>query len=141
MRYVVISLMLILQGCNNPVVDPVVGGSCDYKSSMESVEIVSISDVNKSNGAYVSCDNSPVKVMFKFKSSPTLKGLLSSDKPWSLYDTLGKYTTKAYIKSKGLTVGSQHKVKVDTITSGTCTPILFNFVDINFSDRENYCKE
>jgi len=140
MRYVIISLMVMLQGCTDPII-PVVGGACDYQSSIETLEIVSISDVNRSNSAYVSCDNAAVKVMFKFEPSESLGSKVNFDRPWSLYDTVGKYTTKKYIESKGLTVGSKHKVKVEHIISGACTPILFNFIDLNFSDKENQCKE
>ena len=139
MRYLITSLFLILQGCSDPVI-PVVGGSCKYKSSVETVEVVSISDANRSNSAYLSCDKHAVKVMFTFKPSSTLGGMLTPDRPWSLYDTVGKYTSAEYIKSKGLKVGNTYKVKVDTISSGTCTPILFKFVDVDFSDKENYCK-
>ena len=139
MRYFLISLLLIMQGCSTPIV-PVVGGSCDYKNSIETVEIISILDVNSSDNAYRSCESDAVKVMFRFKPSATLKGRLNSNVPWSLYDTVGKYTSANYIESKGLTIGSTHKVKVDMISSGSCTPILFKFVDVNFSDRENYCQ-
>jgi len=140
MRYLLTSLILILQGCSEPVI-PVVGGSCNYKSYVETVEVISISDANRSSNAYISCDNSAVKVMFKFKPSATLEDILNPETTWSLYDTVGKYTTAKYIESKGLKVGSTHKVKIDIISSGTCTPISFSFVDVDFSDRENYCKE
>ena len=138
MRYFLTSLLLIMQGCNEPII-PVVGGSCNYKSSIETVEIISISDVNSSDRAYRSCDNGAVKVMFIFKPSATLGGMLNSDMPWSLYDTVGQYTSAKYIESKGLTIGSTHKVKADSITSGACTPILFKFVDVDFSDSKNIC--
>ncbi len=139
MRYFLTSLLLIMQGCSEPII-PVVGGSCNYKSSVETVEIISISDVNSSDRAYISCEQNAVKVMFTFKPSSTLGSMLNSNMPWSLYDTVGQYTSAKYIESKGLTIGSRHKVKVDSITSGACTPILFKFIDVDFLDRENHCK-
>lgn len=52
----------------------------------------------------------------------------------------GMNPSKAYMDLKGITVGSSHNCKRMEIIKGTCTPVIFDFYKIDFSDYAEYCR-
>jgi len=130
--YLIIS-MILLTACQNSSNQeeeiPTEGETCQYESHIEQATISSFEYIENQS----QCDNA-VHIHFTLEESPTIE--YTYNMPYS-----GILTSEMYFESKGLTVGSTHDINVSTITTGTCSPITFEFVDINLSDMENYCIE
>ncbi|MCK4221480.1 MAG: hypothetical protein KAX25_01325 [Dehalococcoidia bacterium] len=53
----------------------------------------------------------------------------------------GANPPRAWVVEQGLTERSEHRCVRSEITSGTCTPVLFSFPDIDFSDWSQWIRK
>ena len=137
-----ISMIFIFAGCadsdNN---DNFEGGPCEYVKISGTATITSI--VDASDDAY-NCDNEPVEVLFDFvPDDPDVTNDYlfpnTSDSGRYLRVGEGQNPPRNYMNDKGIIVGSSHNCVRNEILNGTCTPVFFQFPEIDFSDYGDYC--
>jgi len=137
-----ISMIFIFSGCadsdNNDNYD---GGPCEYVEISGTATVISIVDAN--DDAY-NCDNEPVEVLFDFvpdDPDATNDYLFPDISDSGQYLTIGsgQNPPRNYMNDKGIIVGSSHNCVRKEILNGACTPVLFQFQEIDFSDYGDYC--
>jgi len=118
-----------------------VGGLCEYKEIMGTAVISSIADANSDD---LNCDNEPVEVLFNFmpddlnaKDDYLFPNISDSNQKIKLGEGLNP--SKDYMNIKGIIKGTSHKCIRKEIVKGTCTPVLYEFSQIDFSDYGEYC--
>ncbi len=116
------------------------GGECTYKQIPGTATITQVSEADP---AAYSC-KSGVTVLFSFKPEDPLavKNYLfpqNSDDRQRLTVGAGMNPSRRWAEKKGLTVGSTHRCVRKEITKGACTPVLFVFPEIDFSDWDEVC--
>ena len=126
--------------CSNDT-SHLIGGLCKYNTISGVATIVSIGepDPNEYN-----CANNPVKVIFDFApEEPNAEESYSypewSDTGNSLTISDGANPPGSWVQDEGLIVGSEHPCLRKEIVSGTCTPVIFEFTDINYAEGIAKC--
>ena len=76
------------------------------------------------------CANDPVEVVFDFV--PTDPTVDASATGWRLTISDGANPPAAWVADEGLTEGSEHPCTRRNIISGTCTPVLYEFTDVDY---------
>jgi len=121
-----------------------IGGPCGYKEIYGTATITSIVNVSAGSQDY-NCPKNPVIVRFDFVSddpnasfNPSLlQGCPNTNR--TLIVGAGMNPSAEYMVVKGITVGSSYRCKRMEETKGSCTPVIFNFYEMNFSDYGEYC--
>lgn len=132
----IVAIPLFLSACgSDPGGDPI-GGPCVYNETIGSAVIISVNDADPSEN---NCNISPVQVVFDFEPSGPVQGNDATDKNRRLTVGDGKNPSREYAIAKGLIVGTAHNCTRKVIISGTCSPEVFEFLDIDFSDYGAFC--
>lgn len=129
-----VAIPLFFLGCSGAKGGNIVGGACSYTETPGEATVVSL---NNATAGQNDCNNDPVEVVFNFTPSDPLKANAATDKNVHLTVGDGKNPSRSYIASKGFAVGATLKCSRKTIISGTCTPIVFDFPDLDLSDSAN----
>ena len=111
----------------------IVGGKCEYDKTKGTCEITSVTKTEESiaqaavggGPGYEGC-----KVKFKFK--PQGKDLL--DKEYTMRLTNSWYPGDKFLEKYKIAEGKIFNCTMCTIKKGTCTPVVFEFPDIDTSD-------
>ncbi len=112
------------------------GGPCTYTSTTGTATIVSLNSASTSNN---NCNNNPVEVVFYFTPNNPADANDAIDKNRVLTVGDGKNPPLNYVLGKGLTIGSTHPCTRQIEVSGTCSPIIFTFTDVDLSDYAASC--
>ncbi len=143
-----ISIITVIPACNdndegadNSGDGDIVGGPCEYNEIIGTAVITSIVDADPGN---YNCDNDPVEVIFNFTPDNPDAGdgyrfPDTSDTNQTLTIGGGMNPPEEYMTIKGITAGSSHACIRKEITSGTCTPVIFEFSAIDLTDYAEYC--
>jgi len=127
-----LAISLLAGACGTGEETPRIIGPCTYQDIAGTCEITAVNP--PSNGAG-NCGADAVEVVFSYTpaSGSTTNYLhpnwLDTDQYFTIFD--GKNPSQTCATNWGLTVGSQHNCKRREITDGECTPVLFEFVDID----------
>lgn len=139
-----ISLTLLLSGCginiptnnNQPVTNqnlnenenidvPInVGGGCQYKSIAGEAKILSIESAPASAS---NCPIEPQLIKFVFTADDsTAKDIIAE-----LRINAGMNPSLKWLKDNDVNVGKIYRVERQEITNGTCSPVVYKFLDLN----------
>lgn len=145
MKIFSIALLFVLSACdqsntisqNNKLSsdEPPTGGDCTYKSVDGIATITSVSLIADP----YNCRTDPVEIRFDFVANDPSKDFEIPYNPNNFTFDGGRPTSKRWAEENGLTVGSRHTAIKKLITYGTCTPVSYDFSDINSVQPLNYC--
>lgn len=112
---------------------PRVGGGCAYDTTLGTATIVRIE--NPPAGEYQAPH--AVKVVFKFAPlDSSASGRYAQreypDTGQVLTVGAGMHPPRRWVKEQGLTVGSRHPCMRLDLVRGTCTPVCFRFLDVDY---------
>ena len=125
-----------------PLPEPeVVGGACEYEDVAGIATIISVTEAPAEE---YNCENNPVKVVFDFRPSYLLARLLymfpdMSDEGNALTIAGGANPAADWVAAQGLVVGSKHTCIRREIVSGTCTPVIFEFPNLDMEAAVEAC--
>ena len=109
------------------------GGPCTYQNIPGTATVVSVSDADPND---YNCTNDPVEVLFDFvPQDPSRDAFL--DRHFMVAN--GANPPRDWAMQQGLTEGSQHPCILKEIVTGTCSPYIFDFTDINEEDGAQHC--
>lgn len=111
------------------------GGPCIYTDTPGVATIVSVTPAEPGD---LNCWNDPVVVLFDYYPNPPASPALAAA---GVALTIGEGLNPplSWIEAEGLTVGTQHKCRRRDITSGTCTPLLFDFPGVDYAAGLKKC--
>ena len=141
MRYMLVLLLLVLtlfpSGCTDPVT---CGGPCFYINISGTATIRSVTPDIETRDA---CPNT-VTIIYDFAPDdpsdvddyripewPDTGRVFTLPNGWNLPDD--------WAEKEGMTPGSEHICIRREITRGACTPVIFEFPDLNTGDWERFC--
>jgi hypothetical protein len=136
-------VVVLTMGCNDDSdsdAADIVGGRCEYNEIHGAAIINAVvePDVGEDN-----CKNA-VKILFTF--TPDDASVPDDyrfgewpDQNQSFTVGGGKNPPKAWAESAGLVQGSTHKCVRSDIITGTCTPVIFSFPEIDVTGWEKEC--
>ena len=117
-----------------------VGGPCTYNKIPGVITIIALESApgNENN-----CKDA-VKVVFRFTPTDPAAEKKYAFPNWSdekQVFTVGGGTNpnRDWVKSKGMTVGAKFEASRNEILSGTCTPVVFEFMSIDVADFAKTC--
>ncbi len=121
---------------------PIAGGTCEYTSVSGVATIVSVEAAGSDE---TNCSNDPVKVTFSFvpdDATATQSYTITyiSDDSIELQVSSANPPSE-WVQAEGLTVGSEHPCVRKEITSGTCTPLIFELTDVDYEQGIEMCYE
>lgn len=130
---------LAVQACDEDT--PVVGGRCTF-DSIPGTALVQLVTADTLSGRM--CDNA-VFVYFDFVSADSTAPSRYRIPNWPdtgrrLLVGDGKNPPLTWVEAEGLTVGTSHPCVRLEETRGTCTPVQFRFLDIDYSGWTPYCE-
>jgi len=136
-RSLFISLLLLAIGCEDP---ERIGGPCAYIDTPGFAEITSIETADTS---LYNCRNA-VEVLFNFVSDDTTAPQKYRFPTWpdtSRHLTVGSGMNPAleWVTAEDISVGKEYRCLRRELISGTCVPVEFDIVGIDFSDWADYC--
>ncbi len=102
---------------------PKVGGACTYTTTNGTATITEIIDAPSTE---LNCDVTPKKITFKF----TPKGKKTSSISTITINS-GYNPSQTWVTKNKLVVGKKIVCKQKNIKSGTCTPVVYEFVGLN----------
>ncbi|MDF1544558.1 MAG: hypothetical protein P1R58_05590 [bacterium] len=116
------------------------GGPCDYRDFPGTARVISISTAPSGSGSCVD----GVMVEFDFVPDDPSAPLFYYYPGWpdnGQFLTVGdgKHPNADWALLQGLTVDSVHPCLRREIIQGTCTPVLFEFLDVDYSSYTSYC--
>lgn len=116
------------------------GSKCTYREIPGNAVITRISKADPNAG---NCKNG-MEIRFSFTpDDPRAQNSYifpqHSDEEQRLTVGAGMNPSSQWIEAKGITVGSGYRCIRKEITQGSCTPVLFVFPDIDFSDWDKKC--
>jgi len=114
---------------------PPLGGPCEYIDTPGTATIVSVEPADPDA---LNCPNDPVVVMFDFQPVEPAGGTLAAT-GIRLTISEGVNPPREWVESEGLTPGSQHPCLRRDITSGACTPLLFELTDVDYGTGIDLC--
>jgi hypothetical protein len=133
-----LTLSFLCAGCTN---DPV-GGPCPY-SDFPGTATIRTGTPGNSSGS--DCENG---VIIVFDFAPTDSSDVDDYRFPAWPDTgrvfelsSGGSVPDRWADKEGLTPGSKHQCIRREIRVGPCTPLLFKFPDVDYSDVRDYCDE
>lgn len=111
------------------------GGPCDYTDTPGVASVVSVTTADPDQ---LNCWNDPVQVIFDYvPDDPELAHLAVSGIRLAISE--GVNPPAAWVEDEGLTVGSTHPCLRRDIMSGTCTPLLFELLDVDYEAGVDQC--
>ena len=111
------------------------GGPCEYADTPGTATIVSVEDADPDD---LNCSNDPVVVVFDFEpDDPASPDLAATGVQLTISE--GVNPPREWVDSEGLTVGSQHPCTRRDIITGTCTPLLFEFPEVDYEAGIELC--
>jgi len=102
-----------------------VGGPCQYKSYPGRATILSITESKAAESDTIK--RFDVKFSFAPQGQIEESFARTEGKTFSLYGNNFQYPDQKFITSRNIHIGSILDGKLQVITSGTCTPVLFDF--------------
>jgi len=135
------ALSMIQTSCSSKNMEKPSGGGCTY-NKFEGYAV--IKSISKAPADEYNCPNQPKKILFEFtpvnlSDRQKYKITNSSDSSRSLQINDGANPSLDWIKKNNIKVGKKYKCFRTEIVSGTCTPVIFTFTDLNLFP-ENGCK-
>jgi len=119
-----LTVLIVIPGCPPPRL----GGGCAYDETPGVATIISVSAAGPDG---YNCPNDPFEVVFDFvPTDPEAADLAQTGRHLTV--SAGANPPLAWIEDEGLTEGTQHNVVRRDITKGTCTPLLFRFIDVDY---------
>lgn len=133
----------IIMGCSSGSdsdAADIAGGRCEYKDFQGSATITAVTEPDAGED---NCKNA-VKIIFTFTpndaSAPDQYRFSQwPDNEQKFTVGSGKNPPKDWAESVGLIIGSTHKCVRSEIISGTCTPVIYSFPDIDLTGWETWC--
>jgi hypothetical protein len=129
-------LSVLLAGCEPETI----GGPCPYAdypgtATIRSVVPDTLTDRKCENAVFITFDFSPddstAVDRYRFPAWPDTG---------RTFDIFGMKSIPAgWADKEGLTVGSEHRSTRKEIRTGPCTPLIFDFPEIDYSDWIDYC--
>lgn len=115
-------------------------GPCIYKEipGRAAITWISVADAT----AYNCRDGVEVHFTFEPDDPDAVKGYRfpeQADQEKRLTVGAGMNPSRDWVMHKGLAVGSTHRCIRREIIQGTCSPVVFAFPDIDFSDWQAFC--
>ncbi len=135
--------MALAGGCACPKADAqprgraMVGGPCEYRAYPGEARIVSIKKGVPEAGAQPSGPSTKgYDVTFSFQTDRTIEEtyVKVQGKPHRLLLTNGSRPSARFLETYGIEEGKTYPCRLQVITKGTCTPVLFDFPTIDLSD-------
>ena len=123
-------ILMALFSCKNTI-----GTDCTYIQYQGKARIISIDNapINENN-----CPVNPKKILFVFTPNDTTVRSNYLFKNWSDTSSLtvnGLNPSQLFLDSLHITVGNEFNSNRQEITQGTCTPVLFNFTEIDLNPQ------
>jgi len=113
----------------------VVGGPCEYKEYKGTARIISIrhKTMPKTHGGF---SYEPYEVKFSFHPDERIEESFAQveGREYTLMLNNSWYPGPKFLHKYGIEVGAYFDCGLNVITKGSCTPIIFDFPDINLSD-------
>jgi hypothetical protein len=114
---------------------PIFGGPCKYLDTLGVATIVALETPEPD---VLNCPNDPVEVIFDYQpDDPASRDLGATGLRLTISE--GVNPPREWVESEGLTVGSQHVCIRRDIASGTCSPLLFDFADVDYEAGIELC--
>ena len=114
--------------------DNVTGGPCEYLEIPGTAKITAI----KPAGAGYNCPRNPVEVLFDFMPvDPKLSCRNAQDRHFQI--GAGMNPSMDFVEKRGLKVGQTLRCIRKEIVRGTCSPLGFDFPDVDLSDYGKFC--
>ncbi|MGD8451689.1 MAG: hypothetical protein PVJ57_07705 [Phycisphaerae bacterium] len=111
------------------------GGPCEYADTPGVATVVSVSPADPGDP---NCWNDPVEVVFDYvPDDPELAHLAVSGIRLTISEGVNPPAT--WVEDEGLTAGSPHPCLRRDITSGACTPLLFELLDVDYEAGIDQC--
>jgi hypothetical protein len=130
-------LLLCVQSCND---DPVCGCRCAYDTISGTALIKSIVPDTLDNRI---CSNAVIVYFDFIPDDPGAPGSYRfpnhPDTSRTLFIADGKNPPSTWIEAEGLGVGTEHECVRLEETRGTCTPVLFVFLNLDYTGWMEYC--
>ena len=119
----------------------VVGGACEYEDIAGTATIISVTEAPAEE---YNCENNPVKVVFDFRPSYLLARLLYmfpdfADEGNTLTIAGGANPPASWVEAQGIVPGAKLAAVRREIVSGTCTPVIYSFPDIDMDAAVEAC--
>jgi hypothetical protein len=119
----------------------VVGGPCHYTVIPGTCRITSVKNAAPDQN---NCQNDPVEVLFDFtpknKKAPDDYRLPAwKDKNQHLVLPGGRNPPRKWVEQQGLKQGATKNCQRTEITQGTCAPVIFKILDVDFSTANDLC--
>ena len=114
----------------------VFGGPCEYSVYKGKARIVSINKRHVPNSSYrSSLENYDVKFCFSPDVEIEDANVVVEGKQYRMMLDNSRYPGPKFLIKYGIEVGKIFKCNMKVISSGTCTPILFQFPAIDYSNQ------
>jgi len=127
-------LLVLIPTCRTEVR---VGGPCEYEDTPGMATIVSVESAPTNA---LNCTNNPVEVIFDFQpDEPARVNLAATGHTFTIGE--GVNPPLSWVQAEGLTPGTQHACIRRDITKGTCTPVLYQFPDVDTQAGLDACYE
>ena len=147
MKYLGVYLVLIFAfamvqtSCSSKIMKQPSGGSCTY-SKFEGYAV--IKSISSAPADEYNCPDQAKKIVFEFtplnlsdRHKYKIKNVSDSSRSLQMND--GANPSLSWIKKNKIEVGKKYKCFRTEISSGTCTPVVFTFSELNLFP-ENGCK-
>ncbi len=108
---------------------------CKYHDTPGVATIVSVDAADPGD---LNCPNDPVEVVFDFEPDDPDAGNLAAT-GLSLTISEGLNPAFSWVTEEGLEVGTQHPCLRRDITRGTCTPIIYQFTEVDYQAALEVC--
>jgi len=133
-------VVVLTIGCNDDSdsnAADIVGGKCTYNDIQGTATIDSVAEPDAGEN---NCKHA-VKIFFTFTPDDVdapndYRFSEWPDKDQAFFVGAGKNPPKVWTESAGLIQGSTHKCVRSEIISGTCTPVIFSFPEIELTGWE-----
>lgn len=139
-RSLVVALLIVVLGCRNGQDPERVGGPCSY---IDVPGVAKITSIETAGTGLNNCRNA-VEVLFDFvPDDPTAPQRYRvptwPDAGRHLIVGDGKNPSLEWVTAREISVGKEYPCLRQEITSGTCTPVVFDVVGIDFTAWADYC--
>ena len=138
LTFFLLSTLLITSGCNwfsgeeEGSSNKLVGGECEYDEHPGTCLIISVDNPNENKALQLEEDQG-YDVEYKYEPDDDVD-LSQLGSEFSLYLTDGRKPDQAFLDKYNIKEGESFSCQLDLITSGTCSPTVFKFDDIDLSD-------
>ncbi len=131
-------LSLLFAGCS----EKIIGGPCPYTDFPGTATIRTITPDNSPGST---CENAVI-IIYDFAPADSsdvdryrFPAWPDTGRVFTLMS--GRSIPDRWADKEGLTPGSEHQCIRREIRTGPCTPLIFEFPDVDYSDVQDYCDE